>query len=143
MRFKSAYSFSNTAAVQRHLARHQKVLQIILSVTPEQIRSHIKSCVINHNTLLIYVSSASWASQLRFFHAQIKAAVNTQSTEKVQQIRIRLLSPAPYKAEKKSEKIIPSAETIDLLGNNASTAKEGKLRDALLKLSQTLKKKNQ
>ena len=143
MSFKSAVSFSNISAVQRHLARHQKILSIILSVSPDQIRPHIKDCVINQNKLLIYVSSAAWASQLRFFHVQIKEAVNRQSKEKIEQVRIRILSPEPYKSEKKSKKIIPSTENIDLLRNNATTITEGKLKNALLNLSNTLKKRSQ
>jgi len=139
MSFKSAFSFSNTSAVQRHLIRHQRILQIIVSVSPAQIQPHIKDCVINQNKLLIYVSSAAWASQLRFFHSQIKSAVNSQANEKIDQLRIRILPPAPYKAEKKSEKKIPSVKNIDLLGNNASTSTEGKLKDALLNLSLTLR----
>ncbi|NOR80714.1 MAG: DUF721 domain-containing protein [Methyloprofundus sp.] len=143
MSFKSASSFSNISAVQRHLARHQKILRIILSVSPEQIQPHIKDCVINQNKLLIYVSSAVWASQLRFFHTQIKEAVNQQSQEKIEQIRIRILSPEPYRPEKKSEKIIPSTENIDLLHDNATAITEGKLKNALLKLSNTLQQHKQ
>ena len=143
MSFKSAFSFSNTSAVQRHIARHQKILEIILSVSPAQIRPHIKDCVINHNKLLIYVSSAVWASQLRFFHSQIKEAVNSQSKEKVELIRIRILSPTPYKTEEKSKKIIPSTENIDMLRNNAAAITESKLKIALLKLSNTLRQHNQ
>lgn len=143
MSFKSAFSFSNTSAVQRHLARHQKILGIILSVSPAQLQPHIKDCVINYNKLLIYVSSAVWASQLRFFDAQIKEAVNEQSSEKIAQIRIRILPPDPYKLEKKVKKIIPSSENIDLLRNNAKAIAQGKLKDALLNLSNTLGQKNQ
>ena len=143
MSFKTAFSFSNTSAVQRHLARHQKILSIILSVTPDQIQPHIKDCVINQNRLLIYVSSSAWASQLRFFHTQIKEAINEQSKEKIEQIRIRILSPEPYRAEKESKKIIPSAENIDLLRNNATAITESKLKNALLKLSNTLQQRGQ
>jgi len=143
MSFKSASSFSNISAVQRHLARHQKILRIILSVSPDQIQPYIKDCVINQNKLLIYVSSAVWASQLRFFHTQIKAAVNKQSQEKIEQIRIRILSPEPYRPENKSEKIIPSTANIDLLRDNATAITEGKLKNALLKLSHTLQQHNQ
>lgn len=143
MSFKSAFSFSNTSAVQRHIARHQIILRLILSVSPSQIQPHIKDCVINHNKLLIYVSSAVWASQLRFFHSQIKEAVNSQSRERIEQIRIRVLSPAPYKAEKKAQKRIPSTKNIDLLRNNAAAITESKLKNALLKLSDTLRQHNQ
>ncbi len=143
MSFKSAFSFSNTAAVQYHIARHQKILGIILSVSPMPIQPHIKDCVINHNKLLIYVDSAAWATQLRFFHSQIKEAVNSQSSEKVNHIRIRIFSPAPYQSEKKEKKLIPSPENIDLIRHNAATIAEGKLKSALLNLSKTLQQHSQ
>ncbi len=143
MSFKSAVSFSNISAVQQHIAKHKKILAIILSVSPAQLQPHIKDCVVNHNKLLIYVSSAAWASQLRFFHAQIKEAVNSQSKEKVELIRIRVLSPSPYKKKNKQKKLIPSPENIELLRNNATTITEGKLKSALLKLSNTLQQSNQ
>ena len=143
MSFKNAFSFSNTSVIQHHLAKHQKILQIILSVSPTQIQPHIKDCVINHNKLLIYVSSAVWATQLRFFNSQIKAAVNSQSNEKIEQLRIRILSPAPYETVKKVKKTFPSAENIDLLRNNAAAITEGKLKSALLKLSNTLQQHKQ
>ena len=143
MSFKSAFALSNTSAVQYHLVKHQKILGIILSVSPVQIQTHIKDCVINHNKLLIYVSSAAWASQLRFFHTQIKEAVNNRSKERIEQVRVRILPPAPYKTEKKSKKIIPSVENIDLLRHYATYISEGKLKNALLNLSHTLQQHNQ
>ena len=140
MSFKNAFSFSNTAAVQRHLIKHRRILAIILSVSPTQIQPYIKDCVINQNKLLIYVSSAVWASQLRFFQTQIQEAVNRQSNERIEKIRIRILPPDPYKTANKTKKIIPSTENIDLLRNNAETITEGKLKNALLKLSNTLQR---
>ncbi len=143
MSFKSAFSFSNTSAVQYHIAKHQKILQIILSVSPLQIRPHIKNCVINHHKLLIYVDSAVWATQLRFFHTQIKKAINSKSRENISQIRIRLLPPTPYRQDRKAKKIIPSAENIALIHNHATTVTEGKLKNALFNLSQTLQQRSQ
>ena len=143
MSFKSALSFSNTTAIKYHIAKHQKILGIILSVSPKPIQPHIKDCVINQNKLLIYVDSAVWATQLRFFHSQIKEAVNSQSSEKVSHIRIRIFSLAPYQPEKKEKKLIPSPENINLISHNAATIAEGKLKSALSKLSKTLQHHSQ
>ena len=140
MGFKSAFSFSSTAAIQYRLAKHKKILGIVLSVSPAQIQPHIKDCVINHDKLLIYVSSAAWASQLRFFHTQIKKAVNQQSGEKIATIRIRIVVPSPLKTVNREKKSIPSVENVEMLRNNADALPEGNLRKALLKLSHTLEK---
>ncbi len=143
MSFKNASSFSRIpTAIQLHLVKHRRILGIILSVSPDQLKPHIKDCVVNEDSLMIYVSSAVWASQLRFCSTQIQAAVNAQSKERIQKIRVRVLTPDPFKAEKKSQKIVPSTENIESLRNNADTLSEGKLKNALLNLSNTLLKLN-
>ncbi|MDC9728650.1 MAG: DciA family protein [Methyloprofundus sp.] len=141
MSFKNASFFSYTSAIQSHLNRHQRILRIILAASPGQLKPHIKDCVINDNgRLLVYVSSAVWASQLRFLTAQIKAAVNDQSNERIQQIRIRVLNPEPFKATVEEKKIFPSMQSIDLIKSSAEGSSDSKLKDALLSLSNTLKK---
>ena len=89
---------------------------------------------------MVYVSSAAWASQLRFCSAQIQQAVNAQSNERINKIRIRVLRPEPFKMQEEVTKIIPSIENIDLLQDNANSLAEGKLKDALLSLSKALHK---
>lgn len=143
MSFKTAFSFSHRSAIQQRLIRHQKLLNIVLSVSPIQIQPHIKDCVINEHKLLVYVSSAVWASQLRFFHSQIKEAVNRGSAETIINIRIRILSPEPYKIERQAIKRVPSTQTIAFIADNAESVTEGKLKDALLKLSHTLQHSHQ
>ncbi len=139
MSFKSAFSFSNLNVIQLKLAKHKEVLAMILSASPEKIQPHIKDCVINDNKLLVYVSSAAWASQLRFYSTQIIEAVNKQDTEKkINQLRIRILSPIQDNSQHESTKKIPSTESIDLIRKNAGAFVEGKLKTALLNLSKTL-----
>lgn len=141
MSFKNASFFSYSPAIQRHLNKHQRILRIILAASPSQLKPHIKDCVVNDNgRLLVYVSSAVWASQLRFLTAQIKQAVNSQSNERIQQIRIRVLNPEPFKAEVEEKKVFPSIESIDLIRSSAEGSSEGKLKNALLSLSKSLKK---
>lgn len=142
MSFKPAFSFSHIASLQYQLVKNQHALAIILSVSPAHIKPHIKDCVVNENRLLIYVSSAAWASQLRFFQKQIKDAVNQQSQAKISQLRIRILTPSPYQVIKEDKKRIPSTENTELLASNANTMGEGKLKDALLSLSASLQRIN-
>jgi len=113
---------------------------MVVSVSPKQLQPHIKDCVINNHTLMIYVSSAAWASQLRFYNRQIKEVINTQSNERIKQVRIRMISPEPFVVERTTHKTLPSSETITLLQNNAESLEEGKLKSALLRLGTTLKK---
>ena len=142
MSFKPASAFSHISAIQLQLIKHQRILRIILTASPKQLQAHIKDCVINNNSLMVYVSSAAWASQLRFCTAQIQQAVNAQSNERINKIRIRVLRPEPYKIQEEVTKIIPSDENINLLRDNANSLAEGKLKDALLGLSKALQKYN-
>lgn len=144
MSFKSAFSCSNIATIQVQLIRHQRILKIILSASPKQIQPYIKDCVINNNSLMIYLSSAAWASQLRFCTAQIQQAVNVQCNEKINKIRIRVIAPPPFKQQSESlTKTLPSPKNIKMLQENADTLAEGKLKDALLGLSKALQKQSQ
>lgn len=143
MSFKSAFSCSNTTAIQLQLLKHQRILTIIHAASPRQLQTHIKDCVINGNSLIIYLSSAVWASQLRFCTTQIQQAVNAQSNERINKIRLRVLTPEPFIQQEEVKKIIPTSANIELLRDNAETLSEGKLKSALLRLSQVLQKQTQ
>ena len=140
MSFKPAAAFSHRSAIQLQLIKHQRILKIILAASPQQLQAHIKDCVINNNNLMVYVSSAAWASQLRFCSTQIQQAVNAQSNERIKKIRIRVLRPEPFKMQEEVTKITPSLDSINLLQDNADALAEGKLKDALLSLSKALHK---
>lgn len=140
MSFKVASSFSYSSAIRLQLIRHQRILHIILATSPKQLQAHIKACVINNNNLIIYVSVAAWASQLRFYTSQIQQAVNTQSNERIDQTQVKILSPEPFNMREQATKIFPSVKNINLLRKNADSQAEGRLKEALLSLSQTLKK---
>ncbi|GFO71416.1 hypothetical protein BJAS_P0865 [Bathymodiolus japonicus methanotrophic gill symbiont] len=140
MSFKPAATFSHSSTIQLQLIKHQRMLRIILAASPKQLRAHIKDCVINNNSLMIYVSSPAWASQLRFCTTKIQQAVTAQSNERINKIRIRALRPEPFKMQKEVQKTIPSTENIELLRDNANHLAEGKLKEALLGLSKALKK---
>jgi hypothetical protein len=79
MSFKNAHAFTNIPAFQLHIEKHRQILQIILSASPIKLHPHIKDCVLNNHSLMVYVSSAAWASQLRFYSKHIKDAVNTSN----------------------------------------------------------------
>jgi len=140
MSFKNAFSFIQSPAIQSHLIRHRKILQIILATSPQHVKEHIKDCVIKEHMLLIYVDSSAWASQLRFLSTQLQNAVNKESSEKIEKIRIRVIPPNTYQLKKTNKKVIPSVENIVSLRNNAKSISESHLKNALLKLSDTLQK---
>ncbi|WP_428355443.1 DciA family protein [Methyloprofundus sp.] len=142
MSFKAASTYSHSSAIKLQLIKHQRILRIVQAASPKQLRAHIKDCVINNNSLMIYVNSAAWASQLRFCVVQIQQAVNAQSNERINKTRVRVLSPEPFKIAEQETKVFPSEENINLLRDNAESLTEGKLKDALLGLSKALKKHN-
>jgi len=140
MSFKNASFYSYSPAIQAHFNKHQQILRIILAASPSQLKPHIKDCVINESRLLVYVSSAAWASQLRFLSTQIKDAVNKQSNARIQQVRIRVLDPKPFIKEVEEKKVFPSIDSVNLIRSSAEGTSDSKLKDALLSLSATLQK---
>lgn len=140
MSFKNALALTNIPAFQLHIERHKQILQIILSASPTKLHPHIKDCVLNNHSLMVYVGSAVWASQLRFYSKSIKDAVNTSNKGKIRQIRIRVLPPSPYKKESKPNTNIPSQDNIALIKSSDAALEESKLKTALLHLSSTLQK---
>ncbi len=143
MSFKKAFTFTNIPAFQLHIEKHRQILEVILSASPPKLHPYIKDCVLNNHSLIVYVSSAAWASQLRFYSKQIKEAVNTSNKGKIRQIRIRVLPPLPYEREKKPHSNIPSQDNIELIRNSAKSMPNSKLKTALLHLSSTLQQKRE
>lgn len=107
MSFKPAHSFSHISAIQLQLIKHQRILKIILAASPKQLQAHIKDCVINDNNLMIYVSSAAWASQLRFCSVQIQQAVNSGSNERIKRLESECYDQSHSRCQRKQQKYFP------------------------------------
>lgn len=140
--FKNALSYSNrtTAQFQLIIEKHRKVLQIIRSTLPETLVNKARDCVIKDTKLLIFTTSAAWASQLRFYSEAIRTAVNSNCNESIEKIQLKVLNTTANTSQAKPGLNIPSLAIIELIKTNQLHAPDSDLKRALLTLSQTLKK---
>lgn len=137
-------SFPNRAIVYFHsqIEQQKRVLQIIHGVLPPAIAEHALHCVIHGKKLLIYTATAAWASQLRFYHSAILAAIAPATREAVSMIQIKIEAGALKATPPQRKPIIPSAEKIEQLHQQGLAVSDQQLKISLLKLSATLAKRS-
>ncbi len=143
--FKSSLAFKNQTMVYfyRQVAQQQQILRHIQAVLPEALAQQIQHCLIKDNKLFIYTQSASWASQLRFYHNIILASVAPLTAEPINIMQVKLLTrpTGANVAARTHQATIPSMTTIEGIYNDSQIISDAPLQQALLKLTATLKRR--
>lgn len=143
--FKNVTSFPNQSLgfLLVQVQKQQQILQIIQKVLPAQLSMHVSHCVINNQKLLIYTTSANWASQIRFYNQAMLSAITSQTTYPVTGLQVKvLLDGNAYKNQPRKANL-PSLGTIDIIRNHSLTVSDNQLKNSLLNLSATLKRLSQ
>ena len=140
--FKAVFSFPNrvSAKLISQIEKHRKILPLIQAAVPELLADQILDCAVNDRKLLIFINSANWASQLRFYSQSILKAVNSGTNEAIDKVQMRIVSLESTKPPLKKMPEVPSKENIELIRSVGKSAPEGDLKRALLSLSDTLKR---
>jgi hypothetical protein len=141
--FKSALDFdARQLAVCLAIITEQKaLLSIVKTALPAEIADHIQHCVSSGNRLLIYTEAASWASQIRFYHASILNRIAESGQKNIISLQVRIgpqLSqpPSPRSAQ------LPSAENIEMIRHQFDEHEnDDVLTRALVRLAGTLEKR--
>jgi hypothetical protein len=124
---------------QQKIKQQQLLLKRIKKCLPKLLASHILFCFIREDTLFLYTDSSIWASQLHFYQRVILKNVATQKTTFVHSMRIKIqLPPLSNRQILKPPLQRPSEKNIELLRACSESIKDKALKNALLKLSQTL-----
>ena len=143
-RFKiiTAYPNQATAKIRSRVESNQQLLQKVRNSLPENLAHQAASCLLKDNTLIIYAHSSAWATRLRFHANLIHDFLRRQSYNKIQTIKIRVLSPQTPERYAAKHPVTPSVQGIaavkDSIRGNANA--DDKLNVSLLKLHETLKK---
>jgi hypothetical protein len=141
--FKVSLSFQNRtmAYFYSQIEQQHRILQRIQAVLPGTLAKQIRHCLIRDKKLLIYMDSAAWASQLRFYKSAILAAISPLTRTPIETLQIKILAGQTglILGSKRKAKI-PSVEKIAIIRNNSLTVSDHQLKSALLKLSSTLEK---
>jgi hypothetical protein len=106
---------------------------------PEQLASHALYCVVSGRKISVYTDSASWSSQLRFYHQQMLQKLSTSKQGQFEVLKIKII-PAEIEQEDNSVNIIPSKENIRMIIEQADNQEDETLKISLLKLAETLRK---
>ena len=124
--------------LHHQITQQKQVLQTVQSLLPEQLAEHVIHCVLREQKLLIYTHSAVWASQLRFYHSVMLAAV-TSNQKPVTMVQVKIIpQQTNTHAERKAQ--LPTPERIAQLQHDSSHISDESLRLALLQLGATLER---
>jgi hypothetical protein len=139
--FKSALSFPNRSMDQLvvQIKQQKQILQTLRAVLPETLAQQLHHCLINGNKLLIYTSSAAWASQLRFYDKALLAAIAPLTNQSVIIVQTKLVIDqiGPNQADREPA-MVPALEKLEAIRDFCRAGPDNELTAALLKLTKTL-----
>jgi hypothetical protein len=140
--FKSALDFDGRqmAVCLAMIAEQNKLLAIVKTALPIEIAKSVNHCVRSKQRLLLYTESASWASQLRFYHQAILNKLAETEYKNIQGLQVKIQSKT---IEQKTGRLllIPSAKNIRMIQEQVKDQEQDVLSQALLRLSNTLEKR--
>lgn len=139
--FKTALSFSNRPIdhFDSLIKRQKELLYAVQAAVPEPLEHHVQHCLVSGKKLLLYTDSAVWASQLRFYHETILAAIAPLSKNTATSVQIRItLAQAGPSVSRSARANLPSPEQLAALRGLCLYAPENELNQALLRLAETL-----
>jgi len=142
MSFQRPAAYLRLPSINAKINHHQRLLKIIRTSVPEYLSVHIRDCVLNQHHLILYASSAVWASQLRFLSPHIKNIINSQGNEKIQKIQIKAMMEDWVDTRPKEAKELPSSKNIEAMRAEANASPDSRLKRALISLSQTLEQQH-
>lgn len=140
---RSIRNFINEKKVLRDLQSNidfqNKLTEEIRSLLPSPLNSHIQSARLIDNIVTIHTDTPAWAARLRFLAAALTNQLKA-SYPNIKAIKIRIIyldkKPKPtLKAAKKS------SIAADIIHKNAINTKDKDLKQALERLSTTLRGK--
>ena len=140
--FKSVLNYDQKIMTRYkyQLAIHAKILQLIQQALPSELARHVLYCTVSDKKISLYTDSAVWTSQLRFYQQAILQAATNSQQGSFEIFQAKIIPPIKETVVK-NKTITPSKESIDQLLNQAEHQADDELKNALLKLGNTLKKR--
>jgi hypothetical protein len=129
--------------LQKQLLAQKRLLQCVRSALPEHLAQQVRHCLIRRNQLMIYTDSNAIAAIVRFYRAVILEKVETLRAQALNSMEVRPLVQAigfsPNEQTRQAN--LPSEQTIDTFRKDSLAMQDEELKDALLSLSDTVKRK--
>ena len=119
-------------------ARQQALLQAVRELLPSALARQCQGAVIHGDTLVIFATSASWCTRLRFAAGHLPAQLSTRCGMRLAGLKLQLTPPVLQPSPRRRHQPI-SAQTARLLRATAESIPESTLRTALEQLASTQK----
>jgi hypothetical protein len=126
------------ASIHAQLEGQERLLRAVRQGLPDFLRGHCPHCVAKDDRLVLYVDSPAFASQVRFFGPSLLAHLEQATGQRFRDIQIRNLLPAAPRPGAKRPITPPAPGITEMLRATADNSSSGEIRDALVRLSQTL-----
>jgi hypothetical protein len=131
-------NYKNLAELNRTLNLHRQTLAEIKKNLPPVLADHCIHCVPKQDRLIVYVDTAAFASQLRFFAPTLIDALASTTYSGFKEIKIRIAMPTAH-PEGATKKALPLTETAAIhVSKTAETCQSEEIRLSLLRLGRTL-----
>jgi hypothetical protein len=122
---------------QHAIKQQTALLARIKAILPPSLAEHALSCMISDRKLLLFTSAEQWQPLLNFYQPTILDLVCEITLAKIDAMEVRVLAQFPgHQTIRKIE--VPSKSNIDLIRHTVDTIEDDDLKQALLRLSQTL-----
>jgi hypothetical protein len=124
--------------INPQLHSHQELLVLIKKSLPANLAEQVIYALPKKNTLTIFTAHSNWSSQIRFLQTPLLYQLE-QSGYFFNDLQLKIIPPLSVN---QSERHInpPSTDTIEFLSDQAEHMKDKKLKQALLKLTNTLRR---
>jgi len=121
--------------------QHDAILTIARQVLPASMSQQCLCCATQGSKLTLFVRTAAWATQIRYYNPAILEHLNRSSHSGFGKIQVRIppTDAMPDAAARKASR--PSTATINAIQTCAQKCLSGKLQQSLLHLVDTLRQK--
>ena len=119
--------------------QHDAILDIVRQVLPATMSQHCLYCVTKGSYLTLFVSTAAWATQIRYYTPTILEYLNHSPHSGFGKIQVRILPTEPLSANTPKTASRPNTATINAIQTCAENCRHGKLKESLLRLADTLR----
>lgn len=126
-------------SIRSQIEKHRQVLDAAKKALPKFLADHCADCVIKPDRLVLYADSPAWAAQIRFYAPPLLSKVQQSTGYRFQDLVIRNALPVATKPRHKPASISSPGFVAELLKDSALSASSGELKEALLRLSETVR----
>ena len=120
------------------ISAQRALLQRVRRLLPADLAPHCLAAREHDGRLILHTDSAAWATRLRFMAPQLQRRLEGELPD-VRGITVRLLLQQPARAPR-HRSVHKSAVAAAIIHESARDTKQPQLREALIRLSRTLKK---